>query len=274
MPEVKPIKGFTVVRLELTADAAKDDAWIERERKNYSKEDFDREFLLKPVGEQDSYPVFADYIRDRHETADLVYQRHLQFVYRGWDFGKIHPCVEFLQPEHERINVIYEIYGNNILLQPFAEKVLADSALFFPNAKFVDWCDASGENTKDDGRPSMKVLRDLGLRPKSIRREVEDGIADITKYLINWSEGRPKLQINPMKAPQLAAAMRGGYRRKPSGVIMKDGDNDHPVDAFRYAFQGVTHNINASIKRSTPPKKQHIDRPLGDCETYTRNRRI
>src|SRR5689334_18082493 len=98
MPDNKPVTGFTVVRLETTADPAKGDEWLAEQAKQYTKEDFEREFLLQPVGERDSYPVFSEYRKDIHEDPTLAYKRNLQFVYRGWDFGRVHPCVEFLQP--------------------------------------------------------------------------------------------------------------------------------------------------------------------------------
>ena len=52
--------------------------------------------------------------------------------------------------------------------------------------------------------------------------------------------GRPYIMVNPKKCPRLSAAMRGGYKRNKKGEIIKDGVNDHYVDAARYAIMGTT----------------------------------
>jgi len=268
------LEGFKVVELHPSADPEKDETWLARESKKYPKDDFDREFLLKPVGRTDAYPVFSDWNKAHHEDVTLQYNKAKQIVYRGWDFGKVHPCVEFLQPDGRYINVFYEVYGDNIQLSPFASHVLADSGIMFPNAIFVDWGDASGVNERDEGRPSIKILADLGIKVKYMRREVDEGIAEIAKNVAQWDGGRPILKINPVACPHLADALRGGYRRNPKGEIMKDGTNDHPVDALRYAHQGVLHNINAQFGRSKPKREKKPIRPLTDCETYSQGRRI
>ena len=268
------IDGFTVVRLETSADPDKGAEWLAAEAKKHRKEDFEREFLLMPVGQQDSYPVFGDYQRPNHENELLRYNRHLKYIYRGWDFGKVHPCVEFVQPAGQHMNVIYEIYGTNIMLDQFASRVLADSGLYFPGAIFVDWGDASGVNERDDGRPSIIVLRDKGIHLRQRRQQVEEGISAIAKGLFTWAEGRPLIQVNPTNCPHLADAMRGGYRRNPAGVIVKDGKNDHPVDAFRYAFNGIMFTVGSSLIRSNPPKKPSTSRPLTDCESFSRGQRV
>lgn len=273
MDKLHQVEGFKVIELHPGADPEKDEAWLKRESLKYPKEDFDREFLLKPVGRQDAYPVFGDYLRQNHENEKLVYQRSLQYVYRGWDFGKVHPCVIFMQSEGRKINIIYELYGTNVPLASFAATVLADSAIYFPGAKFVDWCDASGVNEKDDGRSSIKVLRDLGLLPRFRREEVEVGIAAIIKNLTTWDSGRPLLQFNSKMAPHLCDAMRGGYKRNPRGDIIKDGINDHPADAFRYGHQGIIFNISAATARSKTYKKPAQNRPLTDCELVSTGRR-
>ena len=267
------IQGFRVVHLHPSADEDKDAAWLENESKKYPKEDFDREFRLLPVGQTDAYPVFGDYNRQHHEEVKLEYKRGLKFIYRGWDFGKVHPCVEFLQPDGQRINCIYEVYGTNIMLTAFAGKVIADSGLYFPGATFVDWGDASGVNERDDGRSSIKVLADLGIHLKYRREDVELGIQKISENLVQWREGRPIVQLNPMKCPHLAEAFRGGYRRNPRGVIIKDGTHDHPIDAFRYAHQGMMININAQFSNRAP-KKEKQTRPLTDCELFQRHGRV
>src|SRR4030095_14837736 len=156
--EKKEIPGFQVVKLHYTADPDKDEEWAARAKKEYPTEDWEREFELKPVGHVGNYPVFNDYKRALHESDKLVYVPALKTVIRGWDFGKVHPCVEFLQLDGLNKNFVGELYGDNILLDAFVQHVLEYSARDFPKATFIDWVDATGKNEKDDGRSSVKVL--------------------------------------------------------------------------------------------------------------------
>lgn len=171
---------------------------------------------------------------------------------------------------------MYELYGTNVVLPQFAGTVLADSGLWFPGARFVDWVDASGINEPQsgEGRTCIKILLDLDLHPKYRRQDPEEGLADISNNLVHWIEGRPIVQINPIKCPHLAEAMRGGYKRNPAGTLVKDGKNDHPVDAFRYAHQGIMFNIKNAQVRSKPQREKPKQRPLSDCELFSKGKRI
>lgn len=268
------VEGFKVVELSPLADPDKGEQYILEQYAKLPKEDVDREFRLLPVGQVDAYPVFGDYQRKLHEDPTLVYRTGLRYIYRGWDFGKVHPCVEFLQPDGQKINIIYEVYGTNIQLDHFAGKVIAESGINFPGATFVDWVDASGVNTPQsgEGRTCVKILMDMGLRPRYRREDVEIGIEKMAKNLTQWVDGRPILQLNPIRCPHLAASMRGGYKRNPKGVIIKDGVNDHAPDSARYAHQGLMVNITAQfpVKRDKPKS----DRPLTDSELFSRYGRI
>jgi hypothetical protein len=70
-------------------------------------------------------------------------------------------------------------------------------------------------------------------------QEIEEGVELIKHELIRLTEGRPQLMINPVKAPNLCASMRGGYQRDKKGKIIKDGTFDHAPDAFRYGMSGI-----------------------------------
>jgi len=268
------VDGFKVVELSPLADPDKGEQYILEQYAKLPKEDVDREFRLLPVGQVDAYPVFGDYQRKYHEDPNLVYRSGLRYIYRGWDFGKVHPCVEFLQPDGQKINCIYEIYGTNVNLAPFAQRVLADSGIHFPGATFVDWVDASGINTPQsgEGRSCIKILQDLGVHPRYRREDVEIGIDRIAKNLTQWVDNRPMVKINPIRCPHLVGSFRGGYKRNPKGVLIKDGTNDHPIDAFRYAHQGLCVNIASQF----PTKKKEIPKrmPLSDSEQFSRYGRI
>lgn len=239
MATVKESQGFQILKLHYSADPEKDEKWAEEAKRSMDSETWAREMELTPVGHDGNYPVFGDYKKARHESKSLVFNPSVKTIIRGWDFGKVHPCVEYIQILGLEKNVIGEVYGNNIYLGPFIEEVFTYSNLNFPGASFVDWVDATGKNERDNGLPSIKVMQNYGLHPKWRMQDVEEGLAKIQKELVmSTSSGRPYLMINPDKCPHLAAAMRGGYQRNKKGEFIKDGTHDHPVDAFRYGICG------------------------------------
>jgi len=233
-------EGFQVIRLHYSADPDKDDAWAKKVASEYPTEDFDREFELKPVGLKDVRPVFGDYKKQLHE-GDLFWKPSIgRVLYRGWDFGKVHPAVEFMQINGLEKNFIDEIAPDNIMEEQFVQMVLAHSNQFYRGATFVDWVDVSGRNEDRWGNSSMKTLKSYGINPRGKDQLIEEGILQMCRELVLMTNGRPYIMVNAKKCPRLAAAMRGGYKRNKTGEIIKDGINDHYVDAARYCLMGTT----------------------------------
>jgi hypothetical protein len=261
MANKEELTGFSVVKLHYSADPEKDEAWAAKAKKEYPTEDWEREFELKPVGHVGNYPVFNDYKRVLHESDKLIYVPTLKTVIRGWDFGKVHPCVEYLQVDGLNKNFIGEQYGDNVLLDPFVQLVLEYSASNFKGAEFIDWVDATGKNERDDGRSSVKVLMSYGIKPKWRMQEIEEGVKYMREEMVKLNNGRPQFMLNQVKCPHLAAACRGGYQRKKNGEIIKDGTHDHPVDAARYGIMGVKALGNNEYARFTEKIKGYKYKP-------------
>jgi hypothetical protein len=120
------------------------------------------------------------------------------------------------------------------------QKVLAHSNQNFPGCTFVDWVDVSGRNIDQWGNSSLGTMRKYGLKPQGKDQKVEEGIQAMKRDMVMLDDGRPYLMVNPVKCPHLAQAFRGGLKRNQKGEIVKDGTNDHPVDAARYLHQGAT----------------------------------
>jgi hypothetical protein len=240
-------EGFQVIRLGYQADPEKDEAWAAKAKTEYSTEDWDREFELKPVGILDVRPVFGDYKKALHEDPNLMWRPSVgRVLYRGWDFGKVHPCVEFMQINGLERNFIDELWGDNILEEQFVQQVLAHSNQYYRGCTFVDWVDVSGRNVDRWGNSSFKTLKKYGIHPRGRDQHIEEGVLEMGKALVQLTNGRPYLMLNPKKCVHLAAAMRGGYKRNKKGEIMKDGEHDHSVDAARYVFTGATHETSKS----------------------------
>lgn len=233
-------EGFQIIRLHISADPEKDEKWAAKAKQEYSTEDWEREFELKPVGLQDVRPVFGDYKKALHEDENLMWRPSAgRVIYRGWDFGKVHPACEFMQVIELQRNYIDEIAPDNIMEEQFVQMVLSHSNQFYRGATFIDWVDVSGRNEDRWGNSSFKTLKAYGIHPRGRDQGIEEGILEMCKGLVQMTGGRPYIMVNPKKAPRLAAGMRGGYKRNKKGEIIKDGINDHYIDAARYAYTGV-----------------------------------
>jgi hypothetical protein len=238
MEQKKILQGFQVVKLHYSADPEKDQAWVERTKPDYPSETWAREFELDPVGHIGNYPVFGDYKKQLHENPNLTYNSANKIIIRGWDFGKVHPCVECIQIDGVKKNVLLEVAGDNIQLEGFIQQVFAACQIHFPGANFIDWVDATGKNEKDSGLPSIKVMRQFGLKPKWRMQAIEEGVTYMAQEISSIANGRPRFQVHP-RCKQLCEALRGGYQRNKHGIIIKDGTYDHAVDACRYAISGI-----------------------------------
>lgn len=239
--DIQSDEGFVVVKLHYSADESKDRKWAEKTKQEYSSDDWQREFELKPIGAKDSYPVFIDYKRGLHEDPQLCWLPSKgRVIYRGWDFGKVHPCIEFAQIIGMKTNFIDEIFEDNILIEPLIQKVLAHSHQNFPSCTFVDWVDVSGRNEDQWGNSSIGTMKKYGLSPRGRDQTIEEGIQAMKRDMVMLEDGRPRLMVNPMRCPKLSHAFRGAYKRNKKGEIIKDGENDHAPDAARYLYQGVS----------------------------------
>lgn len=232
------VDSLMVVNLPYEVDPEKNEEWVERTKPNYSKEDWDREFGLKPAGHKDVYPVFGDWRKELHERKDLKFDSALN-LYCGWDFGKVHPCVEFFQVRGAHFDFIDEYYGTNVYIpQVCLEINLRLGQLGYP--KTIHWVDATGKNDNFEGRTNIMVLKENGITEVRFRyQDVEPGIAIMQKLVNTFADGRPSLCVNPIKCPHLCEALRGGYKRDKKGNLVKDGTHDHPIDAARYGIVGV-----------------------------------
>jgi hypothetical protein len=234
-------EGFQIIRLHISADPEKDEAWAAKAKQEYSTEDWEREFELKPVGILETRPVFGDYKKTFHESDSLVWKPSAgRVIYRCWDFGKVHPACEFMQVNGLEKNFIGEVAPDNVLEETFVQLVLAHSNQNYPKCNFLDWVDVSGRNEDRWGNSSMKTLRSYGISPKGKDQTIEEGILQMGKELVLTTGGRPCIMVNPKACPRLAAAMRGGYKRNKKGEIIKDGIHDHYIDAARYGIMGST----------------------------------
>jgi hypothetical protein len=103
----------------------------------------------------------------------------------------------------------------------------------------IVFCDVAGQQINSQtGKADERVLREAGFRTKSRPMAIDDGLSLITEWLEPAAGGvaAARLSIDP-RCVRLIEAM-ACYRRDKVGKAIKDGQNDHPIDALRYALVG------------------------------------
>ncbi len=199
-------------------------------------------------------------------------------VIRGWDFGYIHPAVVFLQvDELNRIKVLSEIQGKNIVIERFAEDVINHGNKLFPKIEFTDYGDPAGDKKAGTGisdTTAVRVLREkFGFVVKSKPCKIRDRLDLVRRKLGQIIEGTPSILVHRDRCPILIEGFAGGYacKKAPNGEILKDvpvqdGYYEHTQDALGY---GVANKFAIDMKRFSDRKRGlPAYRPAFDGSAY------
>lgn len=224
--------GFTVLSLHYSADSHKNDDWVRKHKKSaLSLDSWNQEMELDFTKTEGTrvYPAFE---QSKH-VRKLNYNPH-QEVWRCWDFGYNHPaCVWAQLGTDDKLYVLREYLGEEILIQTFAQEVKGLSQKWFPGAKFKDACDPAGRAVSDKSeRTSVDILRGMDIRPHMRKGSVKDGINCIRALLVDKGNGVDFL-IDPC-CEVLVDGFMGGYIRDDVDEPIKDGFYEHLMDALRY----------------------------------------
>lgn len=235
-----PPQGYEVFRSK-TLDNAKylPDGYVDQLKNNYP-EDWQRRYLEGEFGViQEGDPVFPDFKPTTHSRLT----KHIpgRTIMRGWDFGYHHPCVVFAEfDDLQRLRVLRTVLGEDEDLEDsFAPRIIRYSNDQFLGAKFEDFCDPSGVQKKDSGKPSISILNNLRIYPRFRQARVEERVMELRKLMRLQIEGEPAFQIDPTNH-YLIEGFLGGYQygKKKEGEVSdepkKDGFFDHGQDALGY----------------------------------------
>lgn len=205
------------------------------------------------------YPIFNQYFNKTVHVANTSIHKNWNPnapLQRCWDFGFRRPAVVVFQDDKYfgQIRVYWEKLGYQKLLEDFAEDVTNKCHQMFPDAEWEDFCDPSGNRRTDTSeKSSMDVLREMGLRPKAMRRSVDYGLNVILDQLKSFRGSRegaiPALYFDP-QCKLLIEGFEMGYcneKSKHDGGTwletanqpikpVKDGTYEHLMDAFRYGL--------------------------------------
>lgn len=215
--------------------------YIESLKRSYP-ESWVRRYIEGEFGfAQRGQPVFSGFSEKMHVT-ELRYMP-AKPVLRGWDFGFRRPACVWVQIDNDdRVCVLKELLGNNEYLNDFADKVIKMSNIWFPDAKFEDYVDASGMQKSDKtSLTSIDILKNKGLKPMFRRIPVNSGLMLIQKKITTLIGDKPGLLINT-DCRILKEALLGGYYYSEDSnkdEPYKDGFYEHIVDALRYIFNVV-----------------------------------
>lgn len=201
-------------------------------------------------------PVFNNFQRDFrggpwHVDKSLVPIKGVPII-RGWDFGWHHPATVWCQLDPDGRVLVHDVMmGTNEYLRQYAPRVMAhsESALFAGHIFAPeDFADHAGHQQKDSAeKTSVQILEDeFKLRISTKPAHVSAGLEMIQKSMNLVIKGAPGVVFHP-RCEVLIGGAEGGYCRiratdGNSQTIQpyKDGFYEHPWDALRYVFDGLT----------------------------------
>lgn len=171
-------------------------------------------------------------------------------IWRGWDFGYHHPaCVWMQVADNDRLHILAELLGTEIILQNFADNVNALSKKLFPGFDYKDAGDPAVRARSDKNeRTSADILRYNGIRIQSRPMLVKDGINLIRSLLTPTADGFVKIKVDET-CTTLLEGFLGGYQRDEEDEPIKDNYYEHLFDALRYAITIIYDPRNQRVVR-------------------------
>ena len=225
--------GFTIIGLHHSADPKKTPEWVAQMKKSYASEDAWKQEQELDFSKTEGARVYPGFKVDKH-VRKLQYNPY-RTIWRGWDFGFVHPAVVFAQlDENDRLCVLKEMMGEEVTINEFAKAVLKTSNELFPGCSFRDAGDPAGRARTDKSeKTTVDILRSFGIKMHMQNSGVDEGINCIRGLLVPRTDDKPGLFVDP-SCEILMDGFLGGYIRKENGDAIKDGFYEHIMDALRY----------------------------------------
>lgn len=225
--------AFFVVGLHRSANPKRGDDWAKEAKKSYISDDAWRQEQELDFSKTEGARVYPSFKVDKH-VKKLSYNPY-RTIWRGWDFGYVHPAVVFAQlDENDRLCILKECMGDEVTINEFAKHILKMSSELFPGMTFKDAGDPAGRARTDKSeKTTVDILRGMGIKMHMQSSGVEEGINCIRGMMINRADDLPGIFMDP-SCEILMDGMLGGYIRKDNGDMIKDGYYEHLMDALRY----------------------------------------
>jgi hypothetical protein len=225
--------GFTISYLHYSADEEKDEEWAKEAKKSYPSLDlWNQEMELdftKAVGRR-VYPEFKQELHI-YELKPIPNRE----IWRGWDFGYHHPACVWAQVDLEdRLCVLVELMGEEVVINKFAEQVIEISKKLFYGYDFKDAGDPAVRAKSDKSeRTTADILRSYGIRIQTRPMLVRERINLLRNLLLPRPDGSPRFKIDK-NCQILIDGFLGGYSRNEEDNPDKDGYYEHLMDALGY----------------------------------------
>jgi hypothetical protein len=260
---------FKIFEVHYSRRPDRGETWKAKAKLGWSEDDWNRENELQMV-QTGVTRVLSDFNERLHVNPSLLYNRDVP-LYRLWDFGYHRPfCGWFQIDQNDRVLILDCLLGRDILIDKFADQVLAYTQTRFPNAVVQDYCDIAGTQVSDKSeKTSVQILQSKSIHPGYRKFNEEDGYNLIRRKLSTLIGDKPALQIHPRCQYLIDGAMFGVIYAKDGKTILGDGVNEfkedergyylHGWDAIRYGFsniytvQGQRQERNLKMSALVPP---------------------
>jgi hypothetical protein len=269
---------FKVLEVHYSKRPDRDAAWKVKAKVGWSDDDWNRENELQMV-QTGVTRVLSDFSEQLHINAGLIFSRD-SLLYRMWDFGYHRPFVAWFQiDENDRLNILDCVLGRDILIDKFADQIIAHTTTRFPNAVLQDYCDIAGTQVSDKSeKTSVQILQSKGIFPAYRKFNEEDGYNIIRRKMSTLIGTRPSLQIHPKCQYLIDGAVFGVVYGRDGKTIKGDGINEfgeeekdyflHGWDGVRYGVQNIytiqgqrqDRNIKMSAIVSQRPQRMKVGR--------------
>lgn len=197
----------------------------------------------------DGKAFYEGFIENTHRR-ELTHNIDKVFL-RGWDYGYHHPACVITQIDNcDRWCILKEIMGTDIILDKFADNVIATCNEEYPNATFIDYGDPAGNQVNDKTeKTSVAILKSKGIIVRSKKSEYRQRKEIIDKKLSTIIAGIPSLIVDK-SCKVIIDGFLGGYHypekteQKPIVEIPeKDGFYEHLINALEYIAVNVFSNL-------------------------------
>jgi len=198
--------------------------------------------------------IYNNFKRDIHISPTTLKYHPSIPVLRGWDNSGNTPAVVIAQqPSPLSLNILSSQHHDKMGTIEFAKLIIAQCAIDYPDATFIDYADPAGENkfSKRAGgfTSNATLMRDLGINPIPSDQNFEARIASVD-YFLSRIDG---LIIDP-SCHSLITGLSGAYiyqrgTHSPTDEAEKNRYS-HEQDALQY----ITVKLFKNTRKKTPVK--------------------
>jgi len=184
--------------------------------------------------------VIYDEFTDKHVlTRDLG--EFVEFVV-GVDEGYTNPAVALVigVDADKRLHVVEEYYQRHVMQETFV-MICQDISARYERPRFYVDPSAAG---------LIASMRAANLLVSDANNAVNDGIQTVKARMSIAGDGRPRLTIAPAAANTIAEVEAYAWATDKNGDALDKPlkENDHAMDALRYATMGVAHKRSLIIQ--------------------------